>query len=519
MQKNEKLFELLGEIPDEYLEDAQNSNSVKIKKKTISIKTIVSAAAAIALIISVPAVLKHSIKKPQNNKDDPTSSVVSDISAVENYLSCGTGPERPADYSPDKKYDYCDLNAVGLNNDPEVSYAEYQIRTVFADQDLAEQIINDMYDLEDEFLNEYGKKRTDSDVVCSVDGIVNGYAFITVYIDSIKTFSGKCMVYDLLSRKKIDKESDLFYSGEDYLSEISKILEEDSFILDTSKPIRFSDSAIICSGKSVEDENIDDNHYLYFDQHPEMYDLIITSRYADFSDIIKNEYYAVDDHADWYFPTTTTVPDGYTIKCNTVSSRFYTKQEIEERNEIHLGHCRDFLSCLSEDFINDLPENTVVQLYDIGEDGRNVNDLFPDVILYGYDTSVAYTFDTENKVIVDYKLLCPEWENYIESYFDSSRQAISDKPEPLTNIDTTDLNEYTVEDWYPYWDYQLLEGPDENDDGSIKKAAFIYVLRNINTGEKLYAVLRIPYDKIYKPYLDFQVNKFSVFDSLTFLDA
>ena len=61
MKKNEQLFDIMGDIPEEYVEDALNDNAVT--EKRISVKrvagTIAACAAAFAAVAAVPVLMMY----------------------------------------------------------------------------------------------------------------------------------------------------------------------------------------------------------------------------------------------------------------------------------------------------------------------------------------------------------------------------------------------------------------------------------------------------------------------------
>ena len=82
MKKNEQLFDIMGDIPEEYVEDALNDNAVTEKK--ISVKrvagTIAACAAAFAAVAAVPILMMYVNGKSGNGNDQ--LPVTSDTVAV-----------------------------------------------------------------------------------------------------------------------------------------------------------------------------------------------------------------------------------------------------------------------------------------------------------------------------------------------------------------------------------------------------------------------------------------------------
>ena len=73
MKKNEQLFDILGDIPDNLIEDALNSNV--INAKSFNWKPLIAAVAGFAVIFSVPAGYMFINKNSGNENINPGTTV------------------------------------------------------------------------------------------------------------------------------------------------------------------------------------------------------------------------------------------------------------------------------------------------------------------------------------------------------------------------------------------------------------------------------------------------------------
>ena len=89
MKKNEQLFDIMGDIPEEYVEDALNDNAVTEKK--ISVKrvagTIAACAAAFAAVAAVPVLMMYVNGKAGNGNDQLPAASETVAETSENEVS------------------------------------------------------------------------------------------------------------------------------------------------------------------------------------------------------------------------------------------------------------------------------------------------------------------------------------------------------------------------------------------------------------------------------------------------
>ncbi len=523
MKKNEQLFNIIGEIPEELLEDARNSKVVKAK--LINWKSILSVAAAFIAICTVPAAIMFVNKKSGYNDVVPNSTVATETAKVtevtedsiaedindppvsENALSFGTGPKRADNYKPDRYYSYCDVDEYDFpdRTDPESISIENKLREILVDQDLAEQIITDVKEEAEKLIKESGKDTDKMYASYYINDIINGYVRISISVESEQTG----ILYDLVEGKMLENYSDMFYYGEDYLSVISSYLAENFFTLDTSKPINGGPDYMIVSGNSsrgyVETE--------FVPMTPQLYDVIVTGCYRDLSGVIKEGYYSDEPWDEWYYGGININFNGYDVQCGIKTSKFHTEEEIIEHNEDIINIYKDFITSSSNISLIKNYKDCVISSPQYIHTDNNTNCV--EIFIRTEGSSERYMFDKENKTIIDGNVLCPEWKDYIDSYYENSSETYSTMETPVTD-ETINPDDFIVENWIWSNSYYIPENDkpegitgkhvylsDEEID-SLDIAAFIYNLLNPETGEKLSALVITPLDKINEVYYNYE---------------
>lgn len=527
MKKNEQLFDILGDIPDNLIEDALNSNVIKVK--SFNWKSLVSVAAVFAVILSVPAGYIF-INKNAGNENINPGTTVSDVgreyvtasdtivnnenkeekSDVQgNVLSFGTGPERAENYSPDKKYSYCDIKNFDFYNadNPEVGYTENVLNTILLNQNLAEKIISDVHNESEKFAKENGISADNGYIFYDITEIINGYASISIgaYTDSgIKTTR---LIYDIIEGRKLENESDLFYYGEDYITEIDKCISErlriDDFTVDNSKPYKLDVNSIIINGAYGGTDDISAPHYFSFDEMPLMYDIAVTGKYRDMSGIVKDEYLSDQEMNEWYGASEIININGYDVNCQVFHSRFHSEEEISAENAQLIDSYKKALSyILSTGLKLESSENSLIDmsLYDLNEKVFCIN-----VIADNYFAPYFCEKDGSSVRIINGDILCPEWKKYIDSYYENPYKGEYNPLDKSIEEDSVNLDDYKLISWEWKNDYYIPADDDEIK--NLDKAAFVYNLYNPETEENISALVLIPLDEIYDVYFDAKFGK------------
>lgn len=534
MKKNEQLFDILGDIPDNLIEDACNSNVVKAKP--FNWKSLVAAVAGFAVVFSVPAVYLLMNKNAGNENINPGTTVsdtgteyVTDSDTIindenteekseiqENALSFGTGPERAENYTADRMYSYCDIKNFNFYNpdNPEASYIENVLNAILLNQNLAEQIIFDVHNESEKFAKENGVPAENEYITCDVDvtEIINGYASISIGVSTDSGFKSTHLIYDLIEGRKLENESDLFYYGEDYVKEIDNCISDlrtGDFTVDKSKPYKMDVNGLYINGIYDEVDDRSNPHYYYFsfNEIQRAYDISVVGKYRDMSGVIKDEYLSEEEMSEWSGANINSNINGYNVRYRAYSSRFHSEEEIEAENAGFTDVYQSVLDYISGTGLKlESSENGVIDLsrYYLNEKIFCIN-----VKADNYSASYFCEKDGTSDRIIDGDLFCPEWKNYIDSYYENPYNGDYN---PLDKrIEGINIDDFRLIEWSWRNNYYIREN--DSDEGnnvhlsdyeieSLDKAAFVFNLYNPETEEMISALVLIPIEKIYDVYFD-----------------
>lgn len=536
MKKNEQLFDIIGDIPDNLIEDAQVSSVVK--SKSLNWKSLVAVAAGFAVVFSVPAAVVIMNKNIENNNITPNISVSetapattvsedtslentegkkSDIS--ENALSFGTGPERAENYSADKMYSYCDIKSFDFYNadNLEASYIENVLNTILLNKELAEQIISDVNTESEKIAKGNGILADNGDITCDITEIINGYASINIMAYTDSGLQTTNMIYDIIEGRILENESDLFYYGEDYVKELDNCISEylciSDFIVDKSKSYKIKLNGLYIYGTyGGVDDSINSNYYYFpFAETQSVYDIVVTGKYRDMSGVIKDEYLSNKEMEEWYSSSISRNMNGYNVRYRVLSSRFHSEEEIETENTGLIDMYQSVLDYISGTGLK--LENSVIDLSDyyLNEKlcGINVN-------ADNYSASYFFEEDGTSGRIIDGNLFCSEWKNYIDSYYDNPYNGDYNPLDKRIEENKVNIDDFKLIDWS--WKNNYYIRDDDLDEGnnvrlsddeieSLDKAAFVFNLYNPDTEEMITALVLIPIDKIYNVYFNAMFGK------------
>ncbi len=371
MKKNEQLFDIMGDIPEEYVEDAMNDNAVT--EKRISVKrvagTIAACAAAFAAVAAVPILMMYVNGKAGNGNDQlpVTSDTVAETTEIgtedsssdntenqdeanENQqngqLSFGTGPERPENYTPDRKYSCCLLDDYTLSNEKEDDlsidrneFMSYYLKTILVDESYADEIVSDYKSETEKYIESLGLNKDDYYLNFGINrpnygACMNGYIEIDAYIRIVESNEDKTIsfVYDLVEEKKLSNNSDLFYYGEDYINQIMTAIHGENYDHMFSTPERITMTGMIMSKENGATSDV-------YGVPEWMYDISVTGRYRNLSGVIKDEYIHEDEYEEWYNSYIDIPLDDYNIQTQFKNSRFHSESEINENKNIRTERC------------------------------------------------------------------------------------------------------------------------------------------------------------------------------------
>jgi len=565
MKKNEQLFDIMGNIPEKYVEDAMNDNAVP--EKRINVKrvtgTIAACAAAFAAVAVVPVLMMYVNGKAGNGAngndqlpvisdtvsetteistedgtDDHTENNDTDEANQNGQLSFGTGPERPENYTPDRKFSCISLGADRLNellysgqvtgeNGRVYDQVSLILKEILTDQELVSKVINDLDTLSEEYIKNSGESESDCLVGYQLNPLShynsenlnynnpfgeNGYLEIDLSIaflnsdgegeGDFKNITKNTLIYDLIEGKIIKDDSELFYYGEDYISEIKSRGSNDIY------PYWVKDNFKMGSGNWIPDNENPTKQAI-----PDwMYDLTVIGRYRDLTGIVKDEYLTEENRDEWYKEIQTVAVNDRTVKVIQEKSRFHSENEILGRNDKLNGIYKRVTEIISKDpeiyyNVNLDNVNLLSGQYD-EESGLALVTLSDNEYGY-YSNCPSFYYDGQNdKIIFFPDKMLPGWKNYITSYYEHDDDSIINLSKPITdkNIDPDKCVSMTCQ-WVNFYyvpesdaekygglENSILLSDDEIE--NLDNAAFVFEMYDPETKKVFNAVALIPFEKI-----------------------
>ncbi len=276
------------------------------------------------------------------------------------YEAVGTGEPKPVDFTPPREY-----SVLYLWNESYKKRNGYYELDFLKDEELQARINGDIRAAMDELRKHYKPEYADT-----VDGISlkmscrNGYlslilgyfddsAGTNVYMETVSAYHhAETLTYDLIEGKKIERFSDLFFEGEDFLPDVNQsidnwisqtILNVNRDYVDISTVQKQDFSCILGEPRLFTLDQIgleSDNPYFtcapflrYSDDNWHS----VASRYRDMSGIINDKY--LDDlynykYSEWDISYIT--EDGDTYKRIT-GSAYHTEEEVKAEDKLWYG--------------------------------------------------------------------------------------------------------------------------------------------------------------------------------------
>ncbi len=276
------------------------------------------------------------------------------------YEAVGTGEPKPVDFTPPREY-----SVLYLWNESYKKRNGYYELDFLKDEELQARINGDIRAAMDELRKHYKPEYADT-----VDGISlkmscrNGYlslilgyfddsAGTNVYMETVLAYHhAETLTYDLIEGKKIERFSDLFFEGEDFLPDVNQsidnwisqtILNVNRDYVDISTVQKQDFSCILGEPRLFTLDQIgleSDNPYFtcapflrYSDDNWHS----VASRYRDMSGIINDKY--LDDlynykYSEWDISYIT--EDGDTYKRIT-GSAYHTEEEVKAEDKLWYG--------------------------------------------------------------------------------------------------------------------------------------------------------------------------------------
>ncbi len=270
------------------------------------------------------------------------------------YEAVGTGKPKPADFEPSREYSQLYWNDVYKKSD---GYFELDFLN---DEELQARINSDIRAAMDE-LRKYYEPECSGESEYANDGIRlhiscrNGYLSLTLGYwndksDGQSSFMGgyevyhhaETLTYDLINGRRIERFSDLFYEGEDFLPDINKSIADwiNQELLAYFDPVQKQDFSCILGEPrlfTIDSIGLEPNN-LYFTSAPFLCYSddnwhSVVKQYRDMSGII-NEKYLDELHdyeySEWDISFIT--EDGDTYKRIT-GSAYHTDEEVKAEDE------------------------------------------------------------------------------------------------------------------------------------------------------------------------------------------
>lgn len=276
------------------------------------------------------------------------------------YEAVGTGEPKPVDFTPPREY-----SVHYLWNESYKKRNGYYELDFLKDEGLQARINGDIRAAMDELRNHYKPEYADTvDCISLKMSCRNGYlslilgysddsAGTNVYMETVLAYHhAETLTYDLIEGKKIERFSDLFFEGEDFLPDVNQsidnwisqtILNVNRDYVDISTVQKQDFSCILGEPRLFTLDQIgleSDNPYFtcapflrYSDDNWHS----VASRYRDMSGIINDKY--LDDlynykYSEWDISYIT--EDGDTYKRIT-GSAYHTEEEVKAEDKLWYG--------------------------------------------------------------------------------------------------------------------------------------------------------------------------------------
>lgn len=300
------------------------------------------------------------------------------------YEAVGTGEPRPADFKPSDKCSRFEITMDEIpryNQSPLVKSDKYfEFKTdMLKDDKLQERINSDIRAAMDRLRLQGCKLPQDEIEFRSLNSHIYDYCiddisfravFRNGYLSIILGYSYKSpdysfylaaetLNYDLFSGKKIEKYSDLFYNGENFLSHANEQFAKNASHFSGFSGIstKLDYSGILGEPRlfTIEGVMLDPDN-LYFDcavllQYDDVFNFLSpVTQYRDMKEIFTEEYaflcYDWDNSNEW---KTEYIEEDGDIYLRHTDSAFHTAAEVKARDELWYGLQKRFLKKIKEE--------------------------------------------------------------------------------------------------------------------------------------------------------------------------
>ena len=445
--------------------------------------------------------------------DDHTENNDTDEANQNGQLSFGTGPERPENYTPDRKYTSCYLEYESFvqekEEDTSVDRNEFisdYLKTILVDESFADKIVSDYKSQTENYIESLGLNEGDYWVNYTINrpdygACMNGYLEIDANISYNDNSNHERLyfVYDIVEEKMLTDNSDLFYYGEDYIGQIMTRLYGENINPDFLKPERITMTGMILP-------KLNGNTADIYDIPCWMYDISVTGRCRDLTGVIKDEYIDEGEYEEWYNSFIDIPVDDYTINTMYKNSRFHSESEINNIRSLRTERCAKVLDYLKNHHYLDGHMDKWLNMSFAADDSffsvyeREQNEFLAKWLRYDTDKGEVLPADED----------IPEWRDYIKGRFEDEehKHLITEM-----NFDSEkcDCLYYDWANWYYISEYSLnWDKVPDNDysivlsDEEIENLDDVALVLKIYDREKKekYSVLAVmPFEKISNPEL------------------
>lgn len=311
------------------------------------------------------------------------------------YEAVGTGEPRPADFKPSDK---CSQFQITMSDIPRYKpsplikgdkYFEFR-KDLLKDVKLQERINSDIRAAMDRLRLQGCKLPQDEIEFRShnqhiygecIDDISfyavfrNGYLSITLgytldySIDDLSYLEAETLNYDLFSGKKIEKYSDLFYNGEDFLPYVNEQFAKNASRLggypNVSTKLDFSGilgepRLFTIDGIMLEPDNlyINSNCALLLEYNDEFNFMSLVTQYRNMKEIFTEEHASLS--SDWDYGNewkTKYIEEDGELYLRHTGSPFHTAAEVKARDELWYDMQKRFLKKIKEEIPEWRPES------------------------------------------------------------------------------------------------------------------------------------------------------------------
>lgn len=305
------------------------------------------------------------------------------------YDAVGTGEAKPADYMPDRQSS--EFNTYDCSG----TKGGYHYIRFLRDKQLEERINADIREASDLLKPYYDEKYIEASSdrergtlirtngVSMVVSCKNGYLSILLYYESkdIKNNDpvfynysqsydyAVSLNYDLFTGEKIEKLSDLFYEGADFVPAMNNAIADfisTHYVPSTEVKQKIDFSGLLgepdvftINGVWLPQDNAyfyDSPYLFYIYNEKNIYDLMVVGKYRDMSELFVDEDDAYDmKYTEW--EEDYIIEDGLYIPY-VKSSRYHTEEEIKERNELYYNAYKAAAKVFKDEYKRDFSANT-----------------------------------------------------------------------------------------------------------------------------------------------------------------